>query len=452
VKHGDLVAKHSAVVKTQVLAKRDGMVFLPKQSAKQKEIRRILLVSPEHQTALATKATPLVKAGEFVRVGQPLDTQGTIAAISGQVSSIEANTVLLHRGRPYLISTGTQLQAEHLGLVQQGDLIATLIFERQKTGDIVQGLPKVEELLEGRRPKDIAVLAPYNGVAEITYEDDVPRLFLVASEQGRVEITVPLGANIVVEDRQAVTAGQQLTDGSINPHDLLEVSGIEAVSQFLVEEVQRVYRSQGVEIADKHIEIIVRQMTRKVQIDDSGDTFLLGGEMVDVKVLNEANRQAIENGTTPAKAHPVLLGITKASLNTESFISAASFQETTRVLTEAAVEGRMDVLRGLKENVIIGRLIPAGTGFPKFKDQRSEMLSDDHGTHKSHARKPSAILEEIESMFGSPDMDSLSEFLLDDSMAALSSFGTQFLDPDASAMADDEMIDASLLNDSDLIG
>ena len=451
VKHGDLVAKNSAVVKTQFLAKRDGMIFLPKQSSKQKEIRRILLVSPEHQTSLATKATPLVKAGEFIRVGQPLDNKGTAATISGQVSSVDDNAVVLHRGRPYLISTGTQLQAEHLGLVQQGDLIATLIFERQKTGDIVQGLPKVEELLEGRRPKDIAVLAPYDGVAEITYEDDVPRVFLVGSDQGRVEITIPLGANIVVEDRQAVTAGQQVSDGSINPHDLLEISGIEAVSQFLVEEVQRVYRSQGVEIADKHIEIIVRQMTRKVQIDDSGDTFLLGGEMVDVKVLNEANRQAAENGTEPAKAHPVLLGITKASLNTESFISAASFQETTRVLTEAAVEGRMDVLRGLKENVIIGRLIPAGTGFPKFKDQRSEMLNDDHGAHKSHARKPSAILEEIESMFGSPDMDSLSEFLLDDSMAALSSFGTQFLDPD-SALADDDMGDGSLLNDSDLIG
>jgi DNA-directed RNA polymerase subunit beta' len=448
VKQGDIIQRHTPVVKTQVLAKRSGTVLLPPNAKKQKEIRRLLLVTPNHSETIKVKGDVSVKEGQFVRAGMPLDAKSQLSEVAGLVTAVSGKEITLHKGRPYLISSGTQLQAEHYSLVQQGDLIATLIFERQKTGDIVQGLPKVEELLEGRKPKDIAVLAPYEATTEIVYDEDMPQLYLVAQEHGRVEITIPVGANLVVEDRQVVSPGQQLTDGSINPHDLLEVRGIEAVSQFLVEEVQRVYRSQGVDIADKHIEIIVRQMTRKVQVDDSGDTFLLGGELVDSKVLQEANRQAEEKEMTLAKAHPVLLGITKASLNTESFISAASFQETTRVLTEAAVEGKTDVLRGIKENVIIGRLIPAGTGFPAFKDQRAEMVTDDHSANRSNARKPSAILEEIESMFGSPDMESLSEFLLDDTLSNFSTttspFGSPFLDDgdesdyDDNASSDDD--------------
>lgn len=413
VQHGDIIPKKASVIKTQVLARSNGTVMLPK-SLKEKDVRRLLLMTANHLETVPLKGDVIVKPGEFIRVGQSLDNKGTTALLSGIVATVDETSVSLHKGRPYLISPGTQLQAENEALVQQGDLIATLIFERQKTGDIVQGLPKVEELLEGRKPKEIALLAGYDAVAEITYDEDQARLFLVSDSFGREEISVPLGANLLVEDKQVVKAGQQLTDGSINPHDLLEVSGIEAVRQFLVEEVQRVYRSQGVEIADKHIEIIVRQMTRKVQIDDSGDTFLLGGELVDMKVLAEANRRAENEGTRPAEAHPVLLGITKASLNTESFISAASFQETTRVLTEAAVEGRKDILRGLKENVIIGRLIPAGTGFPAFRDERSEHLLEEQTLGSSGGRKPSAILEEIESMFGSPDVESMADFLLDD--------------------------------------
>jgi DNA-directed RNA polymerase subunit beta' len=418
VKHGDILEKHTPLIKTQVLARRSGSVVLPKSSStKGKEVRRLLLVTPEHLESVELGDAALSKVNDFVRLGQPLSkatAKGQTAPVSGQVVAVEGNSVTIHRGRPYLISASTQLHSEPHGLVQQGDLIATLIFERQKTGDIVQGLPKVEELLEGRKPKDIAVLAPTDGVVNIQYEEDTPRLFISSAETGRAELSLPLGANVVVEDGQAVKAGQPLSDGSISPQDLLEICGIEAVSQFLVEEVQRVYRSQGVEIADKHLEVIVRQMTRKVQIDDSGDTFLLGGELVDVKLLNEANKEATAQEHTLAKAHPVLLGITKASLNTESFISAASFQETTRVLTEAAIERRTDILRGLKENVIIGRLIPAGTGFPEFKDQREDMLAQDAQVQKSNARKPSAILEEIESMFGSPDMDNLSDFLVDD--------------------------------------
>jgi DNA-directed RNA polymerase subunit beta' len=296
--------------------------------------------------------------------------------------------------------------------------VATLVFERQKTGDIVQGLPRVEELLEGRKPKESAIIAPYDGVADIQWEEDTPRLYL-AHDNGREEVQVPVGANILVEDREAIRAGQPLTDGAINPHDILLISGVNAVRKYLVDEVQRVYRSQGVEIADKHVEVIVRQMSKKVRVDDGGETTLLAGELVDDKMVQEANRWSQEHGAEQlAEAHPVLLGITKASLNTESFISAASFQETTRVLTEAAVEGKKDYLRGLKENVIIGRLIPAGTGFPHFKDERDDMMEEQVAVSKSSARKPSAILEEIESMFGSPDLSvtqaMMGDMLIDD--------------------------------------
>ncbi len=442
VEHGQIIEKNGAVVKSQVLATTNGTILLPKD-ADAREVRRLLLVSQKHLKEQALAGDVIVKAGDFIRVGQALDNKGTLSIDSAQVEAVDGKTVTLHIGRPYLISPGTQLQAENYGLSQQGDLIATLIFERQKTGDIVQGLPKVEELLEGRKPKEIAVLAPFNAKIEITWDEEVPHVFLVDDEAGRVEVAIPLGANLLVEDGQRIKAGEQVTDGSINPHELLEISGVEAVSQFLVEEVQRVYRSQGVEIADKHLEIIVRQMTRKVRIDESGDTFLLGGELVDMKVLNEANRQAEEAGQRPAAYSPVLLGITKASLNTESFISAASFQETTRVLTEAAVEGRIDLLRGLKENVIIGRLIPAGTGFPRFKDQRRELEQDDSANQKSNARKPSAILEEIESMFGSPDVESFSDFLLDDSFASSMGMGIESeeeFDDLAANIADDDLI------------
>jgi DNA-directed RNA polymerase subunit beta' len=258
-----------------------------------------------------------------------------------------------------------------------------------------------------------------DAAVEIVWEDDVQRLFLTGLN-GREEISIPVGSTIIVEDKQPVKTGQALTDGPINPHDILLVSGIEAVRTYLVEEVQRVYRSQGVEIADKHIEVIVRQMTKKVRVDEAGDTTLLGGELVDEKYGAECNR-AVEGKESrqPAEYHPVLLGITKASLNTESFISAASFQETTRVLTEAAVEGKRDFLRGLKENVIIGRLIPAGTGFPHFKDDRVDMLEEGEQafSNKSTLRKPSAILEEIESMFGSPEIseETMENLLIDDS-------------------------------------
>ena len=302
------------------------------------------------------------------------------------------------------------LQVESGALVQRGDIIATLVFERQKTGDIVQGLPRVEELLEGRKPKDCAILAEVDGVAEIETDEDLPRLYLV-TDNGRTEIKYAIDANIIVQDKQKITKGQPLTSGPLNPHDVIRLCGPEAAQQYLVDDVQRAYYSQGVEIADKHVEIIVRQMTKKVKVVDAGETTLLPGELIEIQHFENINKQAEEEGKTPATCEYMLLGITKASLNTESFISAASFQETTRILTEAAVEGKKDMLRGLKENVIIGRLIPAGTGFHHLTNANEEKEREARKravAQRNQARKPSAILEEIEGMFGAPD------FQLDD--------------------------------------
>ncbi len=417
VEDGQVIEKRTPVVKTQVITHTKGRVSLGNATG-EKDVRRVLLITEDHETVLPTTKKSNLKAGDFVKQGQLL-SDADESPVSGRVTEVSAKSVTVRDARPYLISGGTLLQVENRALTQRGDLIGSLIFERQKTGDIVQGLPRVEELLEGRKPKESAIISPVDATVEIVWEDDVQRLFL-GGLNGREEISIPVGANIIVEDKQPVKTGQAITDGPINPHDILLVSGIEAVRTYLVEEVQRVYRSQGVEIADKHIEVIVRQMTKKVRVDEAGDTTLLGGELVDEKYGAECNR-AVEGkeGKLLAEYHPVLLGITKASLNTESFISAASFQETTRVLTEAAVEGKRDFLRGLKENVIIGRLIPAGTGFPHFKDDRVDMLDEGEQAfaNKSALRKPSAILEEIESMFGSPEIseETMENLLIDDS-------------------------------------
>lgn len=321
------------------------------------------------------------------------------------VTAVNKGEITIRNGRPYLISPGTMLQVEASALVLRGDIIATLVFERQKTGDIVQGLPRVEELLEGRKPKDCAILAEEDGVAEIVTDEDLPRLYIV-NDNGRVEIKYAIDANIIVQNKQQIKKGQPLTSGPLNPHDVIRLCGPEAAQQYLVDEVQRVYRSQGVEIADKHVEIIVRQMTKKVKIVDAGDTTLLPGELVEMQTFEKENSEVQEKGGEPATCEYMLLGITKASLNTESFISAASFQETTRILTEAAVDGKKDLLRGLKENVIIGRLIPAGTGFHHLSNANEEKEREERKravAQRNQARKPSAILEEIEGMFGAPD-------------------------------------------------
>ena len=406
VKDGETIDPKTPVAKTQVLAMHDAVASI---KGDDEDVRRLLLISDSSETKVAVKGKAVVKKGEFIKTDKVLAESGETSPVSGIVTAVNKGEISIRNGRPYLISPGTMLQIDSGALVLRGDLLATLVFEREKTGDIVQGLPKVEELLEGRKPKDCAILAEYDGTAKIEIDDDgLPRLFLVDNDGSSVEIKYAIDSNVIVSNGQKITKGQPLTSGPMNPHDVMRLCGPEAAQQYLVDEVQRVYRSQGVEIADKHIEIIVRQMTKKVKVIDAGDTNLLPGELIEMQTFEKENKLAEEAGKQPAKCEYMLLGITKASLNTESFISAASFQETTRILTEAAVDGKKDMLRGLKENVIIGRLIPAGTGFHHLINADEERDREERKravAQRNQARKPSAILEEIEGMFGAPDFN-----------------------------------------------
>ena len=270
----------------------------------------------------------------------------------------------------YSIPAGAVVVVSEGKKVQAGQLLAKTPRKVAKTKDITGGLPRVAELFEARRPKDAAEIAKIDGVVEIgTNVRGKRRVLVIDPETGaEEEHLVPLNKHLIVLQGDSVKKGQQLTEGPIPPHDILEVLGPQALQEHLVNEVQEVYRLQGVEISDKHIEIIIRQMLRKVKVNEPGDTSLLWGDQLDRLTFEEENRRVEEKGGKPAEASPVLLGITKASLETESFISAASFQDTTRVLTEAATLGRVDKLRGFKENVIMGHLIPAGTGFPVHRD------------------------------------------------------------------------------------
>jgi len=234
--------------------------------------------------------------------------------------------------------------------------------------DITHGLPRVQELFEARVPKGRATVTRISGRVEIHDDDSIKRIVKVIGEDGREEeYPVSRRQRLRVDEGDVVQAGDQITEGSIDPHDKLEVQGIRDVQLYLVGEVQKVYKSQGVPIHDKHIELIVRQMLRKVSVIEPGTTDMLPGDLVERKVFEQANARVLEAGGEPASARPILMGITKSSLATESWLSAASFQETTRVLTEAAIRGKSDALLGLKENVIIGKLIPAGTGMTRYR-------------------------------------------------------------------------------------
>ncbi len=234
--------------------------------------------------------------------------------------------------------------------------------------DITQGLPRVEELFEARKPKGLAVISEISGIVRINETKKKREVAIVGDDGDTKTYTIPYGSRISVEEGQRVEAGDELTEGSVNPHDILKIRGVKGVQTYLLHEVQKVYRMQGVDINDKHIEVIVRQMLKKVRIEDAGDTDMLPGGLVDIFEFERENERVVEEGGQPAYAKRVLLGITKASLATESFLSAASFQETTRVLTEASIKGKTDPLVGLKENVIIGKLIPAGTGMSRYKN------------------------------------------------------------------------------------
>ena len=250
--------------------------------------------------------------------------------------------------------------------VQAGDVLAKIPRETTKTKDITGGLPRVVELFEARKPRDPAVISEIDGIVKHGGVVKGQRKILIVPDEGggeAREYSIPRGVHVNVQDGERVRAGDPLMDGPSNPHDILHVLGEKELQKYLVNEVQEVYRLQGVNINDKHIEVMVRQMLRWVRVEDVGDTEFLIDEQVDKFRFLSENERVLADGGRPATAQPLLLGITKASLSTESFISAASFQETTRVLTEASISGKVDHLRGLKENVTMGRLIPAGTGF-----------------------------------------------------------------------------------------
>ena len=235
--------------------------------------------------------------------------------------------------------------------------------------DITQGLPRVEELFEARKPKGLAIIAEFGGVAAIKDTKKKREVIITNQETGESKAyLIPYGSRIKVLDGAVLEAGDELTEGSVNPHDLLKIKGIRAVQDYMLREVQRVYRLQGVDISDKHIEVIVRQMLKKIRIEESGDTEFLPGTLVDVLDFEDLNEELQKEGKEPATGTQIMLGITKAALATDSFLSAASFQETTKVLTEAAIKGKVDPLVGLKENVIIGKLIPAGTGMKRYRN------------------------------------------------------------------------------------
>jgi DNA-directed RNA polymerase subunit beta' len=271
----------------------------------------------------------------------------------------------------YTLPAGALINLEDGAKVSAGDVIARIPQESSKTRDITGGLPRVADLFEARKPKDPAILAEKSGTVSFGKETKGKRRLVITGDDGeKYEELIPKWRQLNVFEGETVERGEVIADGELNAHDILRLQGVESLANYLVREIQDVYRLQGVKINDKHIEVIIRQMLRKVEVGASGETGLLRGEQLDRSRALDINDRASQDGKGPATLLPVLLGITKASLATESFISAASFQETTRVLTEAAVRGLKDDLRGLKENVIVGRLIPAGTGFAAHAHRR----------------------------------------------------------------------------------
>ncbi len=462
VQDGQTIAPGSVVARTQILCKEGGVVRGVQKGLE--NVRRCLVLRDSvDKITINTNVQPNVKIGDLLvegaeiapgvrapESGQVISVKNTSASSTGGESSLSAQSysIAFRVGRPYRVSPGAVLQIEDGDLVQRGDNLVLLVFERAKTGDIIQGLPRIEELLEARKPKEACILCRRAGEVKVVYGDGDEAIAVKVVEPNGVVTDYPLGPgqNLVVTDGSHVTAGQPLSDGPSNPHEILEVffslgsedgvyacasHALQKVQTFLVNEVQLVYQSQGIDIADKHIEVIVRQMTNKVRIDDGGDTTMLPGELVELRQVEQVNEAMAITGGARAQYTPVLLGITKASLNTDSFISAASFQETTRVLTEAAIEGKSDWLRGLKENVIIGRLIPAGTGYNAYEETGA---IDDYAVLES-----SSVLDEV---------DDPLDMVLDDRTARTYNLDTPSL---TESTFGGRRAERSILDDDDLI-
>lgn len=383
VKDGQEIVPGALVAQTSLVSKSKGKIEnITDNGQSGKKI--LVLRETDEETIYLNGETPQVCKGEFVRYGDQIATN-IVTKESGKIVYLDENKIKIRTANPYLVSSGAVLQTKNNDLVQLGDILAILVFERSKTGDIVQGLPRIEEILEARRPKEACKLAQRPGKVKVWYDSEENYHVEILEDDGNVnEYMVNSTQKVIVSNGENILLAEAITDGAPNPHEMLSlyfnfyinVLGIyeaaklslQKVQIYLVSEVQNVYQSQNVDISDKHVEVIVRQMTSKVRVEDGGDTTLLPGELVELQQIENINEAMLLTRGVPAAYSPVLLGITKSSLNTDSFISAASFQETTRVLTEAAIEGKADWLRGLKENVIIGRLIPAGTGFNSYNE------------------------------------------------------------------------------------
>jgi DNA-directed RNA polymerase subunit beta' len=378
IQNNQYVAAKTTLAKIKLLANTGGTVLAVNKT---NNIEMLVLKENVIKKCIfkPNEETLHVQKGDLVRIGTYL-TSKTRSIFAGQVYKIENGAIFIRLGRPYLISEGTVLRAGVGSLVEKSDMLATLVYEKLKTVDIVQGLPKVEEILEARKIKNGCLLAPSPGHAYLKNK----KIEIVKSPNEKLIIDVEAQLKVNFSNGKYVQFLEPLTDGPISPHEKLETlfnyhsleypiheackKSFKHLQLFLVNEVQRTYLSQGVQIADKHIEIIVKQMTSKVRVSYGGETTLLPGEIIDINQAELITKSALAAGEETPVYKPMLLGLTKASLNSDSFISAASFQETTRVLTEAAIEGKKDWLNGLKENVIIGRLIPAGTGFNSFEN------------------------------------------------------------------------------------
>jgi DNA-directed RNA polymerase subunit beta' len=345
---------------TEHLAKKDGEIFVFNPKAKKeydipKGVK--LYVNEGDKVKLGSELAPMVIA----------KTAGIVLEVNHHKGSGEG-TVVIVPGESYMILSGSRIFVSDGEEIDAYDVLAkveTIRRDPSKTRDIIQGLPKVEELFEARRPKAAAILADIEGEIEVSEREGVRLVRVVGSKNEKIEYLVPYNVRLKVMSGDKVSKGTRLTEGTINPHDILRILGTTAVQVFLVNEIQKIYRAQGVVINSKHVEVIVRQMTKKVRVLQPGDTALLPGELLDASALEKLNKAGKGEDATSTE---VLLGITKASLSTESFISAASFQETARILTDAAIKGRTDEMYGLKENVIIGKLIPAGTGFHGYRN------------------------------------------------------------------------------------
>ncbi|MFP4703712.1 MAG: DNA-directed RNA polymerase subunit beta' [Spirochaetaceae bacterium] len=419
IEKGDslLIGKEDKVVKGQAMIRRDGEeITAPENAFVVVKEGTLYLVTQEQHIEIRNGAELLVREGDVLEPDQPIATydpysEPIVAEVNGRarfqdivvgttlkeeinedtgnkemkiteftLESLQPRIVIEDQSgeerATYYLPGSAYLNVEDGQQVEAGTTLAKLLKESVKTRDITGGLPRVGELFEARRPKNAAVLAQISGRVHFRPTYKGKRVIVVEDEHGKeYKHMVPMGKHLLVRDGDTVEAGEMLCDGQIDPHDVLLILGENACQRFLVDEVQDVYRLQGVDINDKHIGVIIRQMMRKVEILQVGDTNFIFGQQVDKYRFHEENRKVIREGGQPAVARPLLLGITRASLNIDSFISAASFQETTRVLTNAAITGATDNLRGLKENVIIGHLIPAGTGMRNYKKIK---LYDEH--------------------------------------------------------------------------